>query len=443
MRIIFDWTYIIIGTIYLLYAYNNAFKCKDTFNRTACFVQLVIYLFNCFPILLDYLIGIPSYEVLYWWRSMGQAMDNDVVCIIYDIYMLFAMTLIHFLNIRKNIKLKNTNYIDKDDDKKGLNGTIYINKIFDNKFILLVCIFSPVISILIKGNLRVYLFYGMTETRGVTEAFSLFSMNNLLLLSMVAFCMMFFRKKLKKRDIAILIIYSFMIAWICGKRYIIADMIFMYLFFFVQSKNYTKKIEKKLYYILPLTAVVIVLFSIYYLISFKNSTLISKQNTEAVYETLRADFGRDDVTKYVIKKEFIDEDSFLDYPLESFLSAVFVWVPRSIWKNKPYQHFEYLTASIKGVEVQNHGPGMTPSWYEMALANFKEFGFLIGALLVSVLCKITDSIKSIELKSISLMMIIALLTQSIDGCIIYIAIIMITMLWKFVIGRRTIVIRVR
>lgn len=268
-------------------------------------------------------------------------------------------------------------------------------------------------------------------------------MNNLLLLSIVAFCMMFFRKKLKKRDIAILIIYSFMIAWICGKRYIIADMIFMYLFFFVQSKNYTKKIEKKLYYILPLTAVVIVLFSIYYLISFKNSTLISKQNTEAVYETLRADFGRDDVTKYVIKKEFIDEDSFLDYPLESFLSAVFVWVPRSIWKNKPYQHFEYLTASIKGVEVQNHGPGMTPSWYEMALANFKEFGFLIGALLVSVLCKITDSIKSIELKSISLMMIIALLTQSIDGCIIYIAIIMITMLWKFVIGRRTIVIRVR
>ena len=93
--------------------------------------------------------------------------------------------------------------------------------------------------------------------------------------------------------------------------------------------------------------------------------------------------------------------------------------------------------------MQNHGPGMTPSWYEMALANFKEFGFLIGPLLISILCKITDRIKSIELKSISLMMIIALLTQSIDSCIIYIAIIMISMLWKFVIGRRTILIKVR
>ena len=332
---------------------------------------------------------------------------------------------------------------DRDNGTKVTHGMIYINKIFNNKFVLLFCIFSPIISILIKGNWRAYLFYGMTETRGVAEAFSLLSMNNLLLLSMVAFCMMFFRKKFKKRDIAILILYSFMIAWICGKRYIIADMIFMYLFFFVQSKNYSKKLERKLYYILPLAAVIIILFSIYYLISFKNSTLISTQNTDAIYETLRADFGRDDVTKYVIKKEFIDEDSFLDYPLESFLSAVFIWIPRSIWKDKPYQHYEYLTASITGVSVQNHGPGMTPSWYEMALANFKEFGFLIGPLLISILCKITDRIKSIELKSISLMMIIALLTQSIDSCIIYIAIIMISMLWKFVIGRRTILIKVR
>lgn len=441
MRLIFDWLFILIGTIYLFYAYKGSFQCNNTFNRTACFVQLVVYLFNCLPIFLDYIIGIPSYNVLYWWKSMGQAMNDDRVCIIYDIYMIFCMSLIHFLNITNNFKLEKKRVINEDKAKIE-QGKVYNSNLLNNKLFLLICVFSPIISILVKGNWKQYLFYGMTEVRGVTETFSLFSMNNLLLLSLVAFCMIFFRRKLKRKDILIIIAYSLMIAWICGKRYIIADMVFMYLFFFVQSENYTEEMKKKIYYGLPIVAVFMVVFSVYYLISFKNSTLISSENTEAVYETLRADFGRDDVTKYVIKKEFIEHDSILDYPLQSFESAVFVWMPRTIWKNKPYQHFEYLTASVKGVSITKHGAGITPSWYEMALANFKELGFIIGALVIPILCKITDGIKNIELKAISLMMIIVLLTQSIDSCIIYIAIAMIEVLKNIIIGKKNIVIKI-
>lgn len=419
-------------------AYKDAFKAEPTRNRTACFIQLVVYIFNCFPVLLDYIFGRPTYSALYWWRPMGTAIENDGVSIIYDIYMLLAMAAMHYIGVKRKFCVRH----DKRKSKKSIK--IYNSKgnwFFYNKPVLIVCILSPIISMIVRNNWRYYIIYGMTETRGIEQNFSLLSMNNLLLLSLWAFCMLFFErsKKYKIRDLLIIIIYSVIIAWICGKRYIIANMAFMYMFFFVQSERYNKKFEKLLRIVLPVGAIILVVFSVYYLTTFKNSVLLTRGNTEAVYETLRADFGRDDVTKYVIKKEFFENDSFLEYPLQSFLSAIFVWVPRSLWTTKPFQHFEYLTASIKGVSVLNHGPGMTPSWYEMCLANFKVFGFIIGILSVPIMCRFTDIIDNLEIKSVFMMMIIAILTQSIDAYIIYIAILMIAFVLHIVFGKRKVI----
>ena len=369
---------------------------------------------------------------------MGEAVEHNGVSVVYDLYLLLAMMAIHFANIRNDIRFKLGNRKKRKLQKSDNNSES--NVFFHNRLVLLICIISPIISMIVKQNWRYYLIYAMTEIRGVGENYSLFSINNLLLLSLWAFCMVFFnlKRSYKKIDIIIILLYSFIIAWICGKRYIIANMGFMYMFFLVQSEQYNKKIENAIKKAIPIAAIILVLFSVYYLTNFKNSVLLTTDNSQAVYETLRADFGRDDVTKYVIKKEFFDNDSFLDYPFQSFSSALFVWVPRSIWKGKPYQHFEYLTASIKNVPLTNHGAGITPSWFEMCIANFKMFGFLVGLASIPIMCKVADDTESIEMKSILLMMIIALLTQSIDAYIIYIAIIMMSIAYNAVLGKKRI-----
>ena len=59
-------------------------------------------------------------------------------------------------------------------------------------------------------------------------------------------------------------------------------------------------------------------------------------NFDSVYDMLRVDFGRDDVIKYVIYKEFFKQNHILDYPGQSFFSTLFIFIPRIIWPSKPF-----------------------------------------------------------------------------------------------------------
>ena len=433
MRIIFDWALILIGTFCMVSAYKKAFSVHAYKCRIASLIQLVIYLFNCFPILLDYLMGRPQFTTIYWWKSMGISINNDAVSIVYDIYIALAMLALHIfaverkykLVVRKRGRLRSSQHstIPSKAKETGIGNFL---RMFNNKPVMLAFIFSPMISILASGNFEKYIVYAMSEFRDIeVEAFSLFSMNNLILLSMFAFCVLMFRRKLRWWHYAVILIYSLSIAWISGKRYVLANMAVMYIFYYTESPGYTVKAEKRLKKAIPVAILCLVLFSVYYLINIKNSVLMSTGDFTSVYETMRADFGRDGAIKYVIEQEFFEGNPILEYRGESLLSLLLIWIPRAIWPSKPYQHFEYLTASIKGVPTAEAGAGLTPSWYEMSLANFGALGFIIGIVLIVLLCKFADNVDSEEIKSILLMLIVALLTQSLDAYIMYIAIIMI------------------
>lgn len=96
--------------------------------------------------------------------------------------------------------------------------------------------------------------------------------------------------------------------------------------------------EKRLNFkiILPVLAVCIVLFSAYYVTNVKITS-----TTDTLYSNLRIDFRRDDIAKYVIHKVLINKEEILDYPGQTFLSAIFMLVPCSIRSTKPYPHHGY------------------------------------------------------------------------------------------------------
>lgn len=136
----------------------------------------------------------------------------------------------------------------------------------------------------------------------------------------------------------------------------------------------------------------------------------------------RINFGRDDVTKFVLYREIIEHNPILNYRGETFLSTIFMLIPRGVWPNKPYPHYRYLTAALFGTTIYNIPGGMTPSLFEMSISNFGVLaGMSISIFTIIYICNIADKCKSIPRKAIYLLLVTALLTQSIDAILALVA----------------------
>ena len=185
----------------------------------------------------------------------------------------------------------------------------------------------------------------------------------------------------------------------------------MILFTYEQWSQYrqsSKKLNLKVLY--TATVVFITAFSFYYFATVRSENAMS----ENMYATIRVDFGRDDVTKFVIDRELFQDKPILDYAGQTVLSTIFIWVPRSLWPNKPYPHYRYLTSAILGVNIDDLPAGTTPSIYEQNIANFGILGIFVTCIILVYMCKWADNCNSINYKLLILLLLINLLTQAID-----------------------------
>ena len=171
-----------------------------------------------------------------------------------------------------------------------------------------------------------------------------------------------------------------------------------YLFFLTKSEL-GEKGRKRVFWILPIMGIMLIAFSAFYLAVIKP---LSNMTFDSVYDMLRVDFGRDDVIKYVIYEEFFEKNHILDYPGQSFFSTLFIFIPRIIWPNKPYSHYQYLTSSILNLPISKLPAGTTPCWYEMTLCNFGYLGYLVGIFGLIIFCYFADTMKQNKSKSLVL-----------------------------------------
>lgn len=402
MSLVFDWILLIIGSIFSIASYKKIIFKKNV--SIANYIILVIYIFCILPVLLNYLIGIPQYKTVYWYKVFINPMENNKVTIIYDTYILFTIILLYIYSKKVNPNSKNSNLT-------------YLS-IFENKIISWLLILSPLILILITGTLKNYFVFNIASNRGLSENDATGLISPLLLLSVFTFFCKFYKKNISIKKILLSLLYFFVIIWISGKRFMIANLILL-LVYYICSSEISIKIRKKIFFIAPISLIALISFSAIYLTKIRP---LSDTSMSSVYEMLRVDFGRDDVIKYVIDKEILNDNKILDYRGQTIISMFLFWIPRRIWPNKPYPHYRYLTASILSLPINNLPAGTTPSWFEMCICNFGILGFFIAPILLLLFCKLTDSGSSIDIKAIGLMLITVLLTQCMDVYIIYIVI---------------------
>ena len=293
-----------------------------------------------------------------------------------------------------------------------------------------IIVLSPFIYILISGTLKNYMVYNTQSLRGFDINNSSYFTNliALIFLSLFSYYSSFFKKEKKRKvDYIVFILYNLLIIWIVGKRFIFANIAITILYYLSQL-DLKENIRRKMFKLVPVFLITLICFSGLYL---KVVRPLSDTSFDSIYEMLRVDFGRDDVIKYTIEKEIIKNERILEYRGETMLGLLLQFVPRKIWPGKPYPHYMYLTSSLLNVNIFKLPAGTTPSYYEMAISNFGYFGFIFAIFTLVLLCYFADKSKNVDTKYIWTMLIVILLTQSMDIYIIYIFIFVMCKILEF------------
>lgn len=398
-------------------------------NKTASathFIVLVMFITCCFPIFCNYAIGYPEYKTIYWYQVFRSSMHNGTIATIYDVYIALTVLILEMYAV----------YFDRNTSAYVVRRDITYKSLLQNKVLRFLAIFSPVIYILLSGNLSYFLVYGVRSSRYAMDSSIGRMMSMLILLSIYAYFFEIFSTPPKKGKVLFSCLYIFLITWLQGKRFILVLIGVVFLFFYTR-KGLTLRQQRNLRKVLPLVAIGIIIFSYWYLVYVRP---MSNSSIDSIYDMLRVDLGRDDVIKYVIEKTVLNKEQIVPYAGSTFLSTFLFFVPRAIWPTKPYPHYVYLTASILDLSIMDIPAGTTPSWLEMSIANFGELGFIFGPISLLLLCIAVDRLKETTFQLIAVVLVCALLTQNIDAYLTFVVIFVLQLLIRKITARHKLVV---
>lgn len=393
--IIINWIFVIIASLLMWKPLERVIKYNS--KSIADYAVILVYLFNVLPVLLDCIVGVPEYVSYYKIFEVGLK-DFDT-CFICNSYVLLTLLVLWIYSNKENIRQI------RAGEEISIEYSLPRYRYF---YIDLIIIVLPLFLTVFNYGTAVFTSYTTLGGRGIASD-DVAAINQLILVGIYFYVTRFYIIERPKYQFVIMILYFFILSWLNGKRYIIVTIAEM-CFFMYQMTGKRKEKRLKLGLVLIVAGIAVLVFSAYYLSNIRVTSA-----SEYLYGTLRIDFGRDDVTKFVINRELIQHDHILDYPGETFLSTLFVWVPRFIWPSKPYPHYRYLTGALLNRDILNLPSGMTPSIFEMSIANFYWFGIIICPLVLIIICRLGDRSKKLTSRLLFLLLITNVLTQSIDA----------------------------
>ncbi len=176
--------------------------------------------------------------------------------------------------------------------------------------------------------------------------------------------------------------------WMNGKRYIVAEALFLVLLalWYRGILAGTKLARAALCGAIGLMA-----FSVIYQSSIRSISFDAGSHEDA-QENMRIDYTRDSRVKMAIYAELHpDSMRILDYRGENLVYYATCFIPRSLWENKPYSYASYFTSALLNVYPRDLGWGMTTGTFDEAIANTGLAGLLIGPLLILWICRLGDT----------------------------------------------------
>ncbi|MCL1675667.1 hypothetical protein [Elizabethkingia meningoseptica] len=342
-------TCICIGIIYLI---KSIKKILIHGGNVVNYTYLVFFIFYILPLLLDLIVGPPTLK----WAPLYDRSFNDVTTNI--IYCCFIIFIIYCFTKTKEVFFKDTyakqakiNFLKELVVILVCLLPFYLVFFYDFPFMYL--IYKDHVDLMLGKSIIPSLIY-LTSTISVLLIFiNAVSLNY----------------NIKYFIFSLPII--FIDIWLNGKRNIVALVVVFFILLLFKNKS-VKKMFK----------IFIVLFlgiSLYFLNSFYQSS-IRTDKPEDAYSSLRVDFGRDAAVKAGIYKLINKETErpTLEYPGQSFIFYVTIFIPRDQWKDKPLPYAQYFTSSVLDTEAKMWGWGLTTSFFEEVIANFGFLGFFIG-----------------------------------------------------------------
>jgi len=366
-------------------------------SRTlADYAILVIWVFNCLPILLDLTVGPPQYHLYPWLVRLATAVESDAVGGAYAAYNLLVLLVL-------------SSYARRAQQRAHLATRVYADGRFLRNPSLVIVAAMPFVLVLASGSLEAFADYTSLGRRISGPMYEVIGAS--VLIALYAYVCWYFSRSRGAWGKVAALAYFAGIAWIDGKRYIIAVMALMTLYMYMNSAHAKPfRISRRIAAVMVLG--LFGLFYVLYALEFKSVSA----GLDSLYLALRIDFGRDDVIKYVLYQELIEKAPIIPYRGATVVSALLLFVPRAIWPVKPYPHYRYLTASMLGTGVLSIPAGMTPSLFEMSLANLGvPMGVILTCVVLVWLCWLGDRSRTVVRSALYLILIVTLLTQSLDA----------------------------
>lgn len=415
---IIEWVMIVVGTAVSLGALGRIARRRS--SSIADILILLVYAINCIPVLLDLWLGFPQYQQWFW--RLQDSMRDPQIRVYYAWIMLVLMLSLQWY-IMRHLKGPARRY-SKTDPLVSVDSFVV-----KHRTLTWIAVLAPYLLVAawsIARGLDAFLMYGSLTSRGIPATIgSLISMS--LLGSLLFSVVLFFSKPRTLVPLILLLSHFAALVWIDGKRYLIPTILLTFIFCYVNTS--TLKVANEVIIAgAVLFSLTFIPFFLWYTTEFKSSDVTSN---EGIYATLRLDFGRDDVTKFAISRAIDGAEPILEYPGQGLLGTVLMPVPRSLYPEKPYPYYRYLSGRIFGLPIDTIPAGMTPSLIAMNVSDWGvTFGTVCTVVLLLCMCRFADSRRTLFGKLSVLLTGVGLLTQSPDAFVVPLACTFVLIVWS-------------
>ena len=302
---------------------------------------------------------------------MYLAMTDSKVDIIYDLVVIFFIIILFIYS----------NKISKNNITKSTFNKEILTKFKNVKFVLIIIVLLLFLGILFSPEPSIYLkfSYFYTHTYNISDNIYIYHrtiINSLINLTFFLTILFYATKSSKSSSLTYFLV--FIITWINGKRTLFVFLLLAILAIdFLKCDKKNKKYIKKL--ILKSIMFIIIIVS-YFLIYNEITQKVSFSNGYLQYTTY---FSRMCNVKVAIY-DMLNGKIILKYPGESLLYNLLWFIPRSIWKNKPYPYYKYFTSYVfSGIY---NGKISNSNFQVNMLSEFiSNFGIIFGTIMSLIL----------------------------------------------------------
>lgn len=270
--------------------------------------------------------------------------------------------------------------------------------------VLYFLVVSPLVVIMLAPDPMVYTTYGAAAQELFSERAADYNAYTSLatFLSVVSAAgLLLSRPRVKIGHLLFIVPWVLLSMWAQGKRSIVA-MVLVFAIYVAWEKGSLRR--ERLLLGTAAAVVVLVLFSDIYQSSIR---LASMNQTDPLirYANARVDFGRDAVTKLAIYAELYPEKvRILQHRGQSFLFDLTIYVPRTMWANKPWPYAVYVTAAMLLMPTAEPLTwGVTTSILEEAIANVGWLGMLLGPLVIVGLCRTGERARNVLVTALTIL----------------------------------------